>query len=65
MSPSVTACSTHIVTVQHSEELRVCDELDGRRLEEMVDLLVIDRRGGACTQTAGVSLSLFSIQTVN
>lgn len=40
--------STHIITVQHSEELRVCDEFDSRRLKEMADLLLIDRGGGAC-----------------
>jgi len=38
---------THIVTVQHGEELWVCDELDGGRLEEMADLLVVDGGGGA------------------
>lgn len=43
-------CSTHIVTVQHGEEFRVCDEFDSRRLKEMADLLLIDRGGGACRE---------------
>lgn len=35
---------TYIVAVQHSEKLWVCDELDSRRLEEVSDFLLIDRR---------------------
>lgn len=44
---------TNIVTVQHSEEFWVCDEFDGGRLEEVADLLLIDRGGGTCRYTAG------------
>ena len=35
--------STHIVGVQHSEELWVGDELDSRRLKQKANALVIDR----------------------
>lgn len=47
---NVCVCGTHIVTVQHSEEFWVRDELDRRRLEEIAHFLMIDRGGGACRQ---------------
>lgn len=51
---------THIVAVQHSKKFWVCDELDSRRLEEMADLLLIDRGGGACKQATGHLGSLYN-----
>lgn len=39
----VSRCHTHVVAVQHGEELRVRDELYSRRLQEMADLLLTDR----------------------
>lgn len=60
---SVCVCSIYIVTVQHSEEFWVCDELDGRWLEEMADLLMIDRGGGACRYTAGELLSMVCLSS--
>lgn len=46
-----------IVAVQHSKKFWVCDELDSRRLEEMADLLLIDRGGGACLSGVRISFS--------
>lgn len=53
--------STHIITVQHSEEFRVCDKFDSRRLKEMADLLLIDRGGGACKHSRWLIFQKMSI----